>query len=83
MSIDVTKKGTPVPTRFGTVHVGDIIEARLYEKTESGGTAINTNEGEVVYYEQESRFLIRCEKGLSYNLNFAEKFVIVKKWDKE
>jgi hypothetical protein len=26
------EKGTPVATRFGTLHLGDTIKARLYEK---------------------------------------------------
>jgi len=80
--MDITKKGTPVPTRFGTLHVGDVVRVRLYEKAPQGGTAINTREGTLVYHENEARFLLYSEEeGLSYNLNMAEKPITVKKWN--
>lgn len=76
------EKGTKVPTRMGTFHLGDVIKVKLYERTERGGTKLTEYVGELVYYQQESRFLIKDPIiGLSYNLDMATKPIVVKKWD--
>jgi hypothetical protein len=74
-------KGTPVPTKKGVFHVGDIVKARLYEYSRGGGTAIEPYEGELVYHQHECRFLIRdLEKGLSYTFTIST-LELVKAWD--
>lgn len=83
MVTDITKKGTPVPTRMGIIHVGDLVEVVLYENSApGGGTKLETYTGELEYHQQEFRFLVRdAKKGLLYNLNLAEKIKVVKAWD--
>ena len=85
METDITKKGTPVPTRFGiTLHVGDVVRAKFYTNTENGGTACPEHEGTLEFYPEEGVFLLRSTKNhllITFNLRFATKPVIVKKWD--
>ncbi len=74
-------KGTEVETRFGTLHLGDIIKVKLYCQ---GGRSQKWFEGELVYYSNESRFLIRDPKeGLTHTLDMATKPEVIKKWDEK
>ena len=64
------EKGTPVATRKGTFHLGDILKAKIYQHTRNGGTELETYEGELVYHVSEARFLILDPKlKLSYTLS--------------
>ena len=49
------KKGLEIKTRFGVIHLGDIVKAKMYERTNTNGTELSTYEGEVIYYEKEAR----------------------------
>jgi hypothetical protein len=77
------EKGTPVETRYGIFHVGDILKARLYDDTgDRGGSAIHEWVGELLYYADEAKFVIKDpEKVNSGNLRFAEPPILVKAWD--
>ncbi len=77
------KKGTEVPTRFGTLHLGDIIKVKLYCRTKTGGTENVEYNGELVYYTNESRFLIKDDErgGLSLSLDMATRPEVIKKWN--
>ncbi len=75
-------KGTEVPTRFGTLHLGDIIKVVLYCRTLSGGTELKTYTGEIIYYINESRFIIDDkENGFSHTFDMAETPEVIKKWN--
>ncbi len=76
------EKGTPVPTRKGTFHLGDTLKGKIYQHTRNGGTELEIYEGELIYHVDEARFLILDpKKQLSYTLNFAIQPEIIKKWN--
>jgi hypothetical protein len=83
--VNIADKGTPFPSKFGILYVGDTIKVKLYENTHSGGTKLTEYTGELVYHSSESRFLIIDPDagGLSFNLAMATRPEIIKKWDEE
>ncbi len=72
------KKGMKIPTRFGTLRLGDIIKVRLYENR---GGEINTYTGEIIYDVSTVGFIIKDpDVGLTYAFRMAERPKMIKKF---